>query len=587
MQAKISNFRGLASADLDISKICLVAAPNEGGKTSTIQAVAAALTGDPLPIAGVKKAMAGMLVRSGTAAGSIDLESATGKTNIHWPSAKVKSEGSPPYASHFAAGIYSLATLDEKERPKILADYLKASPTRADLDAQLADMKLLPKVMDQLWELIEKQGWDNAHAQIKEKGARLKGQWQQITGEQHGSKKAENFIPAGYEQDLMGQSEETLSAQVTDARDALEATIATDAVDDSRRGDLEARVALKQERQQAVDDTQAAPVDGALAAQIEEAQAFVKDISAKRDVIQAELRELPSARQVTGMPCPHCDTVLQVSGGNLTIAAVLSEDEITTRQAAIDALQGKLDATNDAIAKHMTSISGIQSCIREAEKAHDTAITDALRVLGDSTLAEQELAGMAAPVVGKQGGAPSYVEQCRTTLNRADTRLKAFVQKRDADILHATIMSNAELVARVAADGIRADVLAKAIKGFNDKMLPLCKVAGWRPVALETDFSPTQGGTPYMLLSESAKFRVRVVLQLAMAQMDNSQAVVIDAADILDKDGRNGLFKAIHSTGMPALVAMTIDKKDLVPNVGKAGIGASYWIGADAVAELI
>ena len=98
---------------------------------------------------------------------------------------------------------------------------------------------------------------------------------------------------------------------------------------------------------------------------------------------------------------------------------------------------------------------------------------------------------------------------------------------------------------------------------------------------------PTYGGTQYELLSESEKFRVRVVLQIGMALSDKSQALVIDAADILDKGGRNGLFKAVKSTGLPAFISMTIDSKELVPSLSKSGVGASYWINGDATAEAI
>ena len=102
MNIQITNYRGIATADLDLTKICLVAGPNEAGKTSISQATAAALTGDPVPITGIKKTQAGMLVRSGTASGSATLTTDKGNTAVTWPNAKVKTEGAPPFASHYA-----------------------------------------------------------------------------------------------------------------------------------------------------------------------------------------------------------------------------------------------------------------------------------------------------------------------------------------------------------------------------------------------------------------------------------------------------------------------------------------------------
>src|SRR6185369_4948226 len=178
------------------------------------------------------------------------------------------------------------------------------------------------------------------------------------------------------------------------------------------------------------------------------------------------------------------------------------------------------------------------------------------------------------------------VDRCRTILQTAKVRLDAFQRKFSADRTHTAICQNQELANKTAPDGIRGDVLAKALKGFNLFADPICKAAGWRVVALEPDFTPTYGGTQYLLLSESAKWRVRTVLQMVMAKLDKSQALVIDAADILDKQGRNGLFKAVAAAGLPALVCMTLDGKELVPNLGRAGIGCSYWI-EGGVAEQI
>jgi hypothetical protein len=281
------------------------------------------------------------------------------------------------------------------------------------------------------------------------------------------------------------------------------------------------------------------------------------------------------------MPCPHCNTVLQVSGGALTLAATLKPAEIEMRQSNIDGQQRKLDGVNEAISKHMASVSSIQANIREQEQANGQAVTNALRLLGECTSAQQELD---KPVAGKS---ELSVDDCRRTRSVAESRLSAFQRKTKADFNHKCVESLERLIPLIAPEGIRGDVLARALKDFNTSMEKFSTAAGWRSVALESDFSPTYGGTIYLLLSESEKFRVRVMLQIAMALLDKSQALIVDAADILDKGGRNGLFKAVKASGLSAMIAMTIDSKDLVPNLGKAGIGTSYWINSDAKAELI
>lgn len=581
MNVTITNYRGLASASLDISKICLLAGPNEAGKTSASQALAAALTGEPIPISGVKKAQVGMLVRSGTANGSVELTGPDGSSTVTWPSAKVTSEGQAPYASHFAAGIQSIVNLDDKERVKVLTEYLKASPSREDFDKQLSSMGLAANVLDQLWELITKQGWDNAATQIKEKGARLKGQWEQITGDRYGSKKADSWIPEGYEPNLEAQSEDKLRAVVTDARDALEAAIAADAVDDSKRAELEALAALLPGRKIDALAAEKAKADPALQNQLDECNGYIASINKNRDEFNATLAALPTAKQAEGMPCPHCNTILQVKGSKLDIASVLSEDEITSRQAAIDAATSQIASINSGIAKHMEAASRLKAQVAAEDAKRKEKIAEALRLVKASEEAEQELK---KPVPAK---AEISVDDCRSALSRAELALKAYKSKTEADRTHVAVGHNAELLAKVSPEGIRGDVLVRALKDFNKSLERLCTASGWRPVALESDFSPTYGGTIYLLLSESAKFRVRVILQMGMALIDKSQALIIDAADILDKGGRNGLFKAVKAAALPCLVSMTIDSKELVPNLNKAGIGSSYWINSDAKSELI
>lgn len=582
MNVTINNFRGLASASLNINKICLLAGPNEAGKTSASQAFAAALTGDPVPIAGVKKTQVGMLVRSGTANGSVELMTEAGTSNIQWPSAKVRSVGQPPQASPFAVGLQSIVTMDEKERVKTLTEYLKATPTKEDLEAQLKNIKLSPLHITQLWDLIQANGWDNAAAQIKEKGAILKGRWQQATGEGYGSKKAESWIPEGYDNDLMGQSEETLQAIVTDTRDALEAAISSDAVDGSRRADLEAVAGLLPVRKIDAIAAAADKIDPAFQHQLGECEGFIASINNNKEKLVKQLAETPSPDQAKGMCCPNCKTELEVKAGSLhAITGQLSAEEIASRKELIDGLKSKIEKITGDIQKHMEAAAKIRKVISDAQTALTVKISECNRLVAESEAAAKELEKPAAPA------STVSVDDCRTTLAQAEIRLKAYRAKSKADLLHVAIGENAELLAKIAPEGIRGDVLIKALKRFNDILAPICKAASWKPVTLESDFMPTYGGTIYLLLSESAKFRVRTILQMGLAILDKSQALIIDAADILDKGGRNGLFKAVKQVGLPCLISMTMDSKELVPDLAKAGIGASYWINGEAATEPI
>jgi hypothetical protein len=80
------------------------------------------------------------------------------------------------------------------------------------------------------------------------------------------------------------------------------------------------------------------------------------------------------------------------------------------------------------------------------------------------------------------------------------------------------------------------------------------------------------------LCSTSEQYRVRAVLQVAMADLDHSAMVVLDAADVLDGPTRSGLFALLVEASMPALVCMTLSRREQVPDLAAAELGASYWI---------
>jgi hypothetical protein len=120
---------------------------------------------------------------------------------------------------------------------------------------------------------------------------------------------------------------------------------------------------------------------------------------------------------------------------------------------------------------------------------------------------------------------------------------------------------------------------------FNRTHLaPIAEISGWKPVQIMEDESGLgiyYGGRPYRHLGQSAQYRVRVTLQVALAQIDGSDLLIIDGADILTPgaaDGRGALFRLLKAQGIPSLVGMTLGPKDTVPDLAAAGYGRSYVV---------
>ena len=548
MNIEIKNFRGIARAVFALSRVVLIGGNNAAGKSSVAEATAAALTGNALPVRGVKKSEAGCMVRAGTAGGSVTLETDNGKTEIVWPKAQVKTTGEPPMATEYAAGLSCVLALDTKTRAQELSQYLQAEPTREDFDKALKPLKLQAKHMDGLWETITVQGWDGAAKQAKEKGAMLKGGWEQITGDRYGSKKADNYIPDGWGPDLEGLSLESLDADLADARQVLEGCIASEAVDDARCEDLERQVAgivglkeqigiLEDELRQAADNH---------TAKFGEAEKLPRPIKEP-------------------VACPHCGGVLNVLNATSVQKAEPVDPEENERR-------------NIAICGYSEELADLAEVVTVIERKLNEA------------RAELKAAERAAKELDEINNLPEAVgdiDAARTAVQQAETRLRAWKQKTQADSKHAAILKNAEILTHLEPGGIRRQKLAEALGAVNAKLAELSKVSGFGLAEIDGEMDASLNGTPYGLLCKSERWRVRVLLQMWMASEDNSAAVIIDGADIIvDRPLRNGLFRLIKHVGLPALVTMALPDRDQLPDLKAAKRGVSCWIENNELKEL-
>ena len=153
-------------------------------------------------------------------------------------------------------------------------------------------------------------------------------------------------------------------------------------------------------------------------------------------------------------------------------------------------------------------------------------------------------------------------------------------------IIHGDLVKNGKLLLVLAPDGLRKRKLADKLEAFNIRLMDLSTVSGWQQVFIDENLDCNYGSRPLWAASKSGQWRARAIIQVAMAQMDGSAAVILDEADMLDTQGRNGLFKMLGSSELLALVCMTFSSRDKVPNLRLAQLGVSYWIENGVADEL-
>ena len=661
MKLIIKNYRAIAHAEIDLSPIALIGAPNACGKTSCAQALASTLLGTAVILDGLRAGDAGQLIKSGSDRAQIIVEGDGGAGQIKIPHGKFDSKGErPPHASRYALGIQSIVTDDARERSKVLMEYLKPVPTRDDLIAALPD--LVPEYIDALWKQIEKNGFDGQHERSKEVGAKLKGQWETLSGENWGSQIAQTWVPEGWSSELASRSVESLDQALADARSTLEAGIASGAVSDEERARLEALAAraenlVSQVAQQKTEiaaadariketvttltEARSAVAAGAERARLEKLAATVPTATAAcasaaaviKETLDA-IAEAEKARDALPKPgdaaparstqtlgvCPHCHKKVCINGATLTVPSELipgtagaakAEQDRKDRTTAIAKAELNVRAKRDlyeAAAKRAASNDATLVTAQEAKaklaampkaaadipavESLEASLTDIRsqrdemqRNLGtlEKSLAEAQRATVTLADLPGGTMTAAEIDRLREVERLANRDLDVFKRKTEADRLAEKILLNISIIAALDPKGVRQTKLAACLGGFNASLKTICEAANWPVVELDEDLRTSIGGYRYVLASASQQWRIRAALQIAMGQIDGSEVLIFDGADILDTPGRNGLLKALVTLGKTALVTMTESKVEKVPDLRAAGFGNSYWISDGAV----
>lgn len=554
MQAQIRNYRGTAAADIEIAKVVLISGENAQGKSSTLAGIAAAATGLAIP-QGFTKGNAARLIREGADEGFIALKSDAGRRSIAFPSAECTGAGTPPFASVYAAGLFSILDFDSKDRAKALIELLKAEPSRDDLSKAFAEAGIGSdddtSILDQVWTKIEAVGWDGAHKAATDRGAKLKGAWEEVTGKKYGSKVAEGWTPDGWLPEYGTESTEALTDRLATAKAALETAISNAAVD-------QAEHARRTEGASRVGDLQVI---------LASAEAELATAKAALETAEKHLATLPTGAGYLGIPCPHC-----------------GEKVVTHRSAsgAVELHKAQPDISDTDKKKQRLAIADAEGAVSRLKGDVGTKQAEFGRVKGALATAQDDAQWLVDHPIKEGAGAD--VPAARQAVADAEQLINLIAKRNRAASRHAEVAENQIMIDLLAPQGLRQKKLVAVIEAFNGSRLhPLCEAADWKAVSVEQDLSVTYGGRPYALLSASEQWRVRAIVQIATAQIDGSELILIDAADILSGRGRNGLMALLAGLPIPVVVAMTYGVPDKVPNLAAAGIGSSYWI-ADGVA---
>ena len=548
MKIEVENFRGIDRAEIADEMISLLVGRNGAGKTSVLLATACALSGDLTPL-GLRKTDGGALVKSGASTAVATVTTATGTARAEWPKAERSTTDQPPFASDVAVGLKSPIDMTEKDRAVYFGELLETDPTREDFDKACIEAGIVTaenvSKLDKIWATVERDGWAAAHTRAIDSGKTQKGQWEQVTKEKWGIKKGEEWQPEGWDTDLQSASLDGLEDAVTAARADVEFHVGRLAVSEEYFERLQERADKLDERKAAMD----------------EAKEDVDNASASIRAIEDEIEGIGPTSDDPGLACPHCGERVQVKR--------LSAAETTLAKVE------KIDA--ETLKKRRTATASAEGRLGNARQQHAACQTELDRATEDYE-ASKEARTELDKGISSDGSAQEDVDAARERERKAIRERDAFKAKVEADRIHASIKRNQEMIDILAPSGVRHTVLKRALDEFNGRLVGLCKAARWGAVTINDTLGIEYAGRLYALASASEQFRCRTALQIACADLDGSEAVIIDGAEILDTPARGGLIGMLAKRGKRALIGMTIKSRADAPDLAAKGVGDVYWI---------
>lgn len=533
-----------ARVQLREGNVTLVAGQNEAGKSSLATAVRALMSRVRAPLTGTLSADGPMMLAHGTKKGSLSLETHEGSVTLDLPKLELSQTGEPPEAvPPVVSGLHRFGRLEPKARSQIIADVLKAEPTVADLASWLRENAgtYAPPDAAPIFAAIKGKGWEAAGKVYADQARSARAVWENATGEKWGQQKAEGWVPDRWRPDLAAVGDvAVLEKRCNDLREQLEGSIAAEAVGANARDQM-TRIE--------------ASLTEATAAETVAAQE-AQHASAEVTRLHGGVKDLPAHDYLVPQPCPSCGTALAVdTAGKLVLAP---KDAGDADRSTFEAARQRLEVARE----QSTRASGKLSQARGSVSAIKTQ--------------RDQLAARMAKAVGSTQ--PS--ETLRAQIADLERDIAMVKLHRTATDQHATVMTNRAIALALAPEGVRLAKLRDVLVTFNHTLAELSELASLEdPIRLADDMAIWRGPWHYAALSESAKFMADAILQSAIAVKTGAPAIVVDAADVLDTIGRNGLLSMLVSgTQLAVLVTMTFGDASRVPNLAKAGLGDTLWL---------
>jgi hypothetical protein len=576
-ELKVINTFGARFVDMALhTPITLFAGRNGAGKSSIQEGVRMAFSGDTTRVK-LKKDMP-LIVSEGAKSAGVQVITDEGTASIKLPKhTHALTDGFEkglPDALPYVLNAQQFARMKEDDRRTFLFGLTNSQVTEEALKRMLAEAECDPARVAQTLPMLKSiTGFPAAEKFAAGKATEAKGAWRAITGETYGSVKGESWEAEKptVDQDALDYWQQEAGNRQEDLNEALEALGALKAARTQHLNDAGRREVLQARAGRIPDLQLAVNTDKIALAELEEKLAGLETAAGEAPKAGIEhdfARAVEYALDALGddQRASIKSAVAKLSAPYATYVAkfgVPSNSGDEDARAALPELRAKVTAKKNAV---QTNSRALNEC--------ETARATLAQMSTAEEVSEESIAEGEAIVAKLQ----AHLSEAQTEFNKVIAiRDQADASsKRTADALaaHKDVAEWTKLAKELGAEGIPAQILAKALKPINTELRKSALATGWRQASINADMSITAEGRIYDLLCESEQWRVDAMIAEAISSISGLGVLMLDRVDVLEIPARVELLlwlngRANEGTLTSALLFATLKElpKGLPPTI--------------------
>ena len=568
MHIKIRNFLGVSEADIPlVSTPVVVTGPNACGKTSLSRAIGGLLSrnANPLGLATSKR----RYVRDDADDGEVSLIDDAGNQVRWWRllEAGIREQPEAPKGiSQHAIGLTDFIELSPQYRVKAWEScFLPAPKVLVELvGAQLRKEISRSAVVDEVLSMLRTKSWQDAEAVFKYKATEAKREWSGIAGESYGSRKADNWSPAGWRSELDAMTPAEGATRHEECREGLRAVQIGQAV---RESDVERAQQYAAEVPNIEKEIDILAIECQTAREMHTAatRAYTETREKglkMRDELQRHDKAQPVRDETT--PCPACGEALVV-GPNRSLTRARDESAFDAMQRAWSMGREKINATLVQLRGTVQKIHDGRVKPAEAKLREATAsLADARSRLSVATR-EAALADGSGRVVTEED--QRRVAEGEQAVDDARVCLDLITTRHGAHNAHMNAVNYGVIAHALGPKGIRARAMKEKMEALREQLREMEAFTRWPTVELDAAYAVSIHGRPGVVCAASEQWRANVMLQAAIALVRGEKHIVADGADILRDEALSEFVALVDwwaERGVYAIVTAT-GHMDIVP----------------------